>query len=139
LSTEVLNRTKWLKAGGAILFAASLLLQFGAVSVTTMVCYGHKNQSVRVGGETDLCCDHDALDRLVIQIDCCSSQTTDFVFTAFRNITDELIQDFTAGFRNVVIPYISVPKRLKLSKANLINAPPLPGRAILIRICKYSL
>jgi hypothetical protein len=139
LITQKLNKAKWFKAGGAILFALSLLLQSGAGAVTTMVCAGTGSQSVKVGAKADLCCDHGTPDRPVVQIDCCSSQTNDFVFTAFRNFSDDLVQDFTAQFQKVEIPFISAPKRVKLSKANLINAPPIPGRALLIRICKYSL
>lgn len=125
---------------GSLILAVSMLAYTGYSSVTTMQCIYSGEQAVYMGSNQSCCDDMDATPERTMHPKCCDVQKADLSFYSFKTVHENLIpilhalplkQDFTfAKWANT---------GLKNHFAPFIKDPPLPGKKLLIGICKFTL
>lgn len=104
-----------------------------------MECLMSGTKTLQVGAVDD-CCESQNLPYQTVDVKCCEVNTSEF---SFHNIVVP-IRDFdlipAISFVEVFETYLEpfVTERHNFISHNA-HAPPIPGRQILIQICKYSI
>lgn len=133
------NKTPWWKIAGSLLLAISMFAYTGITAVTTMQCIYSGEQTVSMGNG-DSCCEMTPATKTTVHAKCCNVHKGEFTFVSFKTLHEDLIP---AVFSMPVKQVFAFAERLtnnnKPEYSNFIHGPPLPGRLLLINICKHTL
>ncbi len=104
-----------------------------------MECLMSGTKTLKVGTVDD-CCKSEKLPYQTVNAKCCDVSTSEFSFhnivVPIRDFVFMPILTFAEAYETYSVPFID---ERQVFFPHFAHAPPIPGRQILIQICKYSI